>query len=100
MIEMFVARKSPLDVNKAHRGDDQEDGEDADNGDEPGLGEHGLDAGDGELGARAALVMEGRRGDAQTHPGTEGSHAGSAINIKYHGYDGGQAWSRIPSGAY
>ena len=78
MIKMFVTRKSPLDVNKAHGGDDEEDGEDADDGDKPCLGEHGLDAGDGELGVGGALVRG--RGHSEAHPLTERSHTGSAIN--------------------
>ena len=77
MIKMFVTRKSPLDVNKAHGGDYEEDGEDADDGDKPCLGEHGLYAGDGELGVGGALV--GGRGHNKAHPLTKRSHTGSAI---------------------
>ena len=100
MIKMFVARKSPLDVNKAHSGDDEEDGEDAHDGDKPGLCEQGLHTGHGELGG--SLMMAGGRGHAQTNPLTERSHAGPAImiiKIKYHRY-GREELSRIPSGAY
>ena len=101
MIEMFVTRKSPLDVNKAHSGDDEKDGEHPDDGDEPSLGEHGLDTGHGELRVPGALVvMAGGRGHHQAHPLTERSHASSiTMTIKYHRY-GREVWSRVPSWAY
>ena len=78
MIEMFVTRKSPLDVNKTHSGDDEEDGEHPDDGDKPSLGEHGLDAGHGKLRVQGALmVIAGGRGHNKANPLTERSHASS-----------------------
>ena len=78
---MFVARKSPLDVDEAHGGDDEEDGEDTHGVHKPRLAEHGLDAGDGELGVPGVLAgAQGGRGHNETHSLTERSHAGSETN--------------------